>query len=230
MLPRPTLRAHAGLEDSPSRTRSCWTQEQTDPRLDARLTQHHRRGTSDRERRIYEQQEEQEATQEQRRRVGTEAKTHCVPRPLQVQGCGFSALGSCLGRGGGDALNPTARRRPQSPGQSGSTFPKRPANRNSPPGTSLPFGARRLAPADPLPASWTSLLAERIDRSELSLASEFSVPDQSDPARRCWIPRRLLGIQNPRGAAFTPIPGASLPWDLERAGLSEDSWSSAQRC
>ena len=67
--------------------------EQTDPRLYALLTQHHRRGTSDWERRVYEQQEEQEATQEQRRRVGTEAKTHCVPRPLQVQGADSAPWG-----------------------------------------------------------------------------------------------------------------------------------------
>lgn len=85
--------------------------------------------------------------------------------------CGFSALGWRLGRGGGDELNPPARSRPRPPGQSGSTFPKRPANRNSPPDTSLPFGARCLAPADPLPAPWTVLRAERIDRSGLSLAS-----------------------------------------------------------
>lgn len=80
-LPNSVLRADANREDSPpSCPVSCPTHEQTDPRLDARLTQDHRRGTSGRERRVREQQEEQEATREQGCAVGTGAETHGVKR------------------------------------------------------------------------------------------------------------------------------------------------------
>lgn len=117
--------------------------------------------------------------------------------------CGFSALCSRLGRSGGDALNPAARTRPQRPGQSGSASPKRPANRHSPPGTSLPVRARRPAPADPRPAPWTAPRAERIDRSVLSLVSRLS-PGPVGPSLCGWISNPALCTQSPRCAALTP--------------------------
>lgn len=97
--------------------------------------------------------------------------------------CGFSAPCSRLGRAGGDALNPTARTRPRRPGQSASASPKRPANRDSPTGTSLTVGARRLAPADPRPAPWTAPRAERIDRIDRIDRSGFSLASLLSPGR-----------------------------------------------
>lgn len=78
-LPNSVLRTDANWEDSPpSCPLSCPTHERTDPRLDASLTQDHRRGTSGGERRVCEQQEKQEATREQGCAVGAEAETHGV--------------------------------------------------------------------------------------------------------------------------------------------------------
>lgn len=89
MLPDLVLGADADREDSSSprpRTPSCKTLKHTDPRPDPSLTQHHRRGTSDRERRVRQEQEEQKATREQSRMVEADAKPHCVRPPLQVRG------------------------------------------------------------------------------------------------------------------------------------------------
>lgn len=211
-----------GDSGPPPQTRSSpTTPERADPlRARCALTQDHRRGTPGGRRRVCEHQQEQEAAREQGcAAAAVEVGTHGAGRTrLRVR---VRSARPAPRPGAATRLTPPPTALPGGRANQGPAPASGPPIGSSPPGCPAPLGAGgRAAAGRRLAAPLTALRAERIDLFRL----RASPPLAGDPAQRPPPPPTVPQVY--AAPPSPPIPGACLPWNLERSWLSGDSRSS----